>query len=67
MRILPKAVKNAEQKPLLKQKLDELEVLWGVEPGKLHPHLHHLSPQQASDFVQSHNGLLNQLDEVNSC
>ncbi|MDP1771707.1 MAG: type I restriction-modification system endonuclease [Methylobacter sp.] len=66
MRILRKAVKNAEKKPQLKQKLDELEMLWGVEPSKLHKHLHSLGPQQAADFVLSHSGLLKQLGEVNA-
>ena len=66
MRILRKAVKNAEKKPLLKQKLDELEMLWGVEPSKLHKHLHSLGPNQAADFVLSHSGLLKQLGEVNA-
>jgi hypothetical protein len=55
----------AELKPLLKQKLDELETLWGLEPGKLHQHLHRLGSQQAADFVQSHSGLLKQLSEAN--
>ncbi len=66
MRILRKAVKNAEKKPLLKQKLDELEMLWGVEPSKLHKHLHGLGPKQAAEFVLSHSGLLKQLGEVNA-
>ncbi len=66
MRILRKAVKNAELKPPLKQKLDELEMLWGVEPGKLHKHLHSLGPNLAADFVQRHSGLLKQLNEVNA-
>jgi len=66
MRILRKAVKNAEKKPPLKQKLDELEILWGVEPSKLHQHLHRLGPKQAADFVQHHSGLLKQLGEVNA-
>ena len=66
MRILRKAVKNAEKKPQLKQKLDELELLWGVEPSKLHKHLHSLGPKQAADFVLSHSGLLKQLGEVNA-
>jgi len=65
MRILRKAVKTAEKKPQLKQKLDELETLWGVEPGTLHKHLHSLGPKQAADFVLSHSGLLKQLGEVN--
>ncbi|MFZ2171081.1 MAG: type I restriction-modification system endonuclease [Methylococcaceae bacterium] len=66
MRILRKAVKTAEQKPPLKQKLAELETLWGVEPGKLHQYLHRIGPQQAADFVLRHSGLLKQLSEVNS-
>lgn len=66
MRILRKAVKTAEQKPPLKQKLAELETLWGVEPAKLHQHLHSLGPRQAADFVLSHSGLLKQLGEVNA-
>ena len=65
MRILRKAVKAAEKKPPLKQKLAELETLWGVEPGKLHQHLHQLGPKNASEFVQRHSGLLKQLNEVN--
>lgn len=66
MRILRKAVKSAEKKPPLKQKLAELETLWGVEPSKLHKHLHQLSPKQAADFVLNHSGLLKQLGEVNA-
>jgi len=66
MRILRKAVKSAEKKPQLKQKLAELETLWGVEPSKLHTHLHQLSPEQAADFVLNHSGLLKQLGEVNA-
>jgi len=66
MRILRKAVKAAELKPPLKQKLAELETLWGVEPGKLHHHLHQFSPQQAAEFVLNHSGLLKQLGEVNA-
>jgi type I restriction enzyme R subunit len=66
MRILRKAHKKAEFKPQLKQKLDELEGLWGVEPKTLHTHLRELGPQQANHFVQQHTGLLNQLAEVSA-
>lgn len=66
MRILRKAVKNTELKPQLKQKLDELETLWGVEPSKLPQHLRSLGPNLAADFVLSHSGLLKQLGEVNA-
>ncbi|MDO8845731.1 type I restriction-modification enzyme R subunit C-terminal domain-containing protein [Methylicorpusculum sp.] len=48
----------------MQKKLRELESLWGVAPDTLHQHLHQLGPQQASEFVQRHKGLLKQLDEV---
>lgn len=66
MRVLRKAEKKAENKPALKQKLDELHNLWGVEPKSLHKHLHDLGPKQAAKFIIQHSGLLNQLNEVNS-
>ena len=64
MRILRKADKQAEQKPELKQKLQELQELWGMEPKKLPQHLHELGPQQAAQFMHTHQGLLQQLAEV---
>jgi type I restriction enzyme R subunit len=68
MRILRKASNKAETEPeknkALKVKLDELEELWGVEPAKLHKHLHELGPQQAKQFLSQHSNLLNQLEEV---
>ncbi|KJY93927.1 type I restriction-modification system endonuclease [Pseudoalteromonas ruthenica] len=66
MRVLRKAEKQAEAKPELKQKLDELQNLWGVEPKKLHKHLHELGPKQAATFITKHNGLVHQLDQVKS-
>ena len=65
MRVMRKAGKKAESKPALKQKLDELQGLWGVEPKSLHKHLHELGPKQASAFITKHSGLINQLAEVN--
>jgi len=68
MRILRKASSKAENKPALnqnlKQKLDELEQTWGVEPGELHKHLHQLGPKQAGEFIKTHSNLINQLEEV---
>ncbi len=64
MRLLRRAGKKAETRPDLKQKLAELEGLWGVAPAKLHQHLHALGPQQAGEFVRTHANLLNQLNEV---
>lgn len=64
MRVLRKADNKAESRPELKQKLDELHQLWGVEPKSLHQHLHKLGPRQASEFIRQHSGLLTQLAEV---
>ncbi|MDR5899437.1 type I restriction-modification system endonuclease [Halomonas vilamensis] len=64
MRVLRKADSKAENKPALKQKLDDLHNLWGVEPSKLHEHLHKLGPRQASAFLRQHSGLIHQLAEV---
>ncbi|MFC6670767.1 type I restriction-modification system endonuclease [Marinobacterium aestuariivivens] len=65
MRVLRKASNRAETRPEVRQKLDELEQLWGVAPDELHQHLHKIGPQDAADFIQRHQGLLNQLAEVN--
>jgi type I restriction enzyme R subunit len=64
MRILRKANTKAADQPALRQKLIELEGLWGVAPEKLHQHLHQLGPQQAAGFIQSNRNLLTQLDQV---
>ncbi|WP_077529611.1 type I restriction-modification system endonuclease [Vreelandella utahensis] len=66
MRVLRKADNKAESNPALKQKLGELEQLWGVEPKSLHQHLKKLGPRQASEFIREHSGLLDQLAEVKS-
>ncbi len=66
MRVMRKADSKAENRPALKQKLDDLHDLWGVEPKSLHSYLHQLGPRQAADFIRQHNGLLNQLEEVKS-
>lgn len=64
MRVLRKAEKKAENKPLLKQKLNELHEQWGVEPKILHKHLHDLGPKKAAVFMIQHSGLVNQLAKV---
>lgn len=64
MRILRKAQHKAEHKPTLRQRLDELEELWGVPPAELHKHLHDLGPQEAARFVRTHTRLLEQLANV---
>ncbi|ASF16101.1 type I restriction-modification system endonuclease [Shewanella sp. FDAARGOS_354] len=64
MRVLRKAENKAERYPALKQKLIELGNVWGVEPGKLHQHLHSIGPQQASQFLKQHGTLIAQLEQV---
>ncbi|MDR6609038.1 type I restriction-modification system endonuclease [Pseudomonas synxantha] len=66
MRILRKADHKAETKPSLKEKLEELENIWGVEPAKLHKHLHKLGPRQAAEFIREHSQLLTQLNAVST-
>ncbi|MCG8426468.1 MAG: type I restriction-modification system endonuclease [Chromatiales bacterium] len=65
MRVLRKANKRVDDRPDIKQKMTELEQLWGVEPGKLHQHLRELGPRQAGEFVKTHKNLVQQLAEVN--
>ena len=38
--------------------------MWGIEPAKLHQHLHTLGAKQAAAFLQQHSGLINQLAEI---
>src|SRR5690606_22889869 len=64
MRVLRKAEKKAEQQSSVREKLDELEQLWGVPPARLHTHLHELGPRRAADFVQSHGHLVAQINAV---
>jgi type I restriction enzyme, R subunit len=64
MRVLRKAAHRAAVKPPLRAKLDQLEATWGVAPERLHTHLHELGPQAASQFLQQHPQLLQQLAEV---
>lgn len=64
MRILRKATKKAETKPVLKQRLNDLHDLWGVEPKTLHTHLHELGPRKAADFLNQQSRLIDQLQEV---
>lgn len=50
MRVLRKADKKAESKLVLKQKLDELQQQWGIEPKLLHQHLHKIGPKDTAKF-----------------
>lgn len=68
MRVLRDAKHKAEKKPVIKDKLDQLEQQWGVPAHELHKHLHKLGqengPQAAADFLNHNTRLLIQLAEV---
>ncbi|WDE02025.1 type I restriction-modification system endonuclease [Thalassomonas actiniarum] len=64
MRVMRKAAKKAENKPELKEKLHQLEGVWGITANKLHQHLHTIGPQAAAAFLHQHSGILKQLSEV---
>jgi len=64
MRVMRKATHQAGKRDDIKQKLDELEQLWGVEPGKLHKHLHQMGAKQAQAFLTTHPNLVDQLEQV---
>ncbi|MFG6415475.1 type I restriction-modification system endonuclease [Roseateles sp. DC23W] len=68
MRVLRKAKHEAEKRPAVRDKLQQLEQQWGVPPEKLHQHLHKLGEEQgargAADFLRDNTRLLVQLTEV---
>jgi type I restriction enzyme R subunit len=64
MRILRRASHQAERKPELKQRLDQLEGSWGIAPKELHRHLRKLGPQGAAAFMRDHSQLLDQLNQI---
>lgn len=64
MQVMRKAGQRAEANPKLKQKLDDLQYSWGVEPTQVHKHLHTLGPKQAAEFLTRHRGFVEQLAEV---
>ena len=64
MRVMRKATHAADNKPALREKLTELEQLWGVEPDKLHQHLHQMGATRARGFITGHPQLVDQIDQV---
>ncbi|CDL86574.1 type I restriction-modification system endonuclease [Xenorhabdus cabanillasii] len=64
MKILRKAGSKAQLKPELREKLDDLGVLWGIEAITLPQYLRSIGPQKVSIFLQQHRNLLQQLDEL---
>lgn len=64
MRVLRKANAKAEKYPHIKQKLNELQEIWGLEPANLHKHLHAIGVEKASEFIKQHVNLINQINQV---
>jgi len=64
MRILRKANKKAERDGRVRNKLEELGDLWGIEAAKLHQHLHKIGPAKTVEFLQTHPIFIQQLTEV---
>ena len=64
MRVLRKAESKAEYNQPLREKLNQLQDMWGVEPKQLHKHLHEMGPRKASAFIREHAGLINQINDV---
>jgi type I restriction enzyme R subunit len=64
MRILRKAENKAGDKKEIREKLDELENFWGIEPSKLHKHLKSLGPKKAAEFINNNKSFISQLEKV---
>lgn len=64
MRILKKADQKAEKRPALREKLDELKEMWGIEPTKLDQHFHAIGAQKTSEFLIAHPSFLAELEKV---
>jgi len=64
MRILRRAGHQADKRPKLQARLEELERQWGVPTAQLHRHLHELGPAGAADYLKHSTRLLVQLAEV---
>ncbi|QHI70883.1 type I restriction-modification system endonuclease [Tichowtungia aerotolerans] len=64
LRVLRKAHKKAERNDKVRDKLNELEGIWGVEPAELHRHFHEIGPEKAAEFLRTHAGFVQQLDDV---
>jgi type I restriction enzyme R subunit len=64
MRVLRKAASEADKKPALKTKLDELQENWDIQPDQVHQHLHKLGAEKASEFLLQHQRFIEQIESV---
>ena len=42
----------------------DLHYKWGVEPAKLHQHLHQMDPKKAAEFLLAQTAFLDNISEV---
>lgn len=64
MRVLKKVDKKADKNPQLREKLDELEEIWGVSPKELDRYLHKLGVKKATKFMLKHRNLLSEIKNL---
>lgn len=64
MRTLKKADTKAEKRPELREKLNVLQEMWGVEPKKLDQHFHQIGPHGTAKFLEKHPTFLAELESV---
>lgn len=66
MRIFRKAENKADKLPKLKDKLEQLQEKWGVEPKEIHKYLKNLGPEKAAEFVTKYKDFGRNLGEVSA-
>ena len=64
MRVLRKANRKAERDGKVREKLNELEGIWTVDPATLHQHFHEIGPAKTAEFLRLHTNFLQQIDDV---
>lgn len=64
MRTLKKADTKAEKRPELREKLNVLQEMWGIEPQKLDQHFHQIGPHGTARFLEKHPTFLTELESI---
>lgn len=64
MRTLKKADTKAEKRPELREKLNALQEMWGVEPKKIDQYFHQIGAHGTANFLEKHPTFLAELESV---
>lgn len=64
IRVLKKADKKAEKQTEIREKLDVLQEMWGVEPKVLNQHFHKIGATKTAEFLVKHPNFLNELESM---